>query len=75
MIDNKLIPVLTNGQMLRESELLSSPVQLGRLGILILSDVARVEHVNSKSLCRPLTTSIINQNDSLTCELIETVDR
>ena len=64
VIDENLIPALTEGQILNfdDRALLSLPVRLGGLGIPIFSKLSEEEYANSKSATETLVKKIVRQD-------------
>ena len=64
VIDENLIPALTEGQILNfdDRALLSLPVRLGGLGIPIFSKLSEEEYANSKNATETLVKKIIRQD-------------
>ena len=68
IIDNKLIPALTEGQIIshEDRKLLSIPVRLGGLGIPIFSKVCEEEYHNSRKATVNLVKKIVDQDETFT---------
>lgn len=63
VINNKLIPAITEGQIISAADrsLLSLPVRLGGLGIPIYQEECPKEYQNSRKVTQLLTPKIVNQ--------------
>ena len=65
VIDNKLIPAITEGQIISTADrkLLSLPVRLGGLGIPIYQEDCTREYENSRKVTQLLTPKIVAQEE------------
>ena len=68
VIDDQLLPALTDGQIISEDDrkLLSLPVRLGGLGIPIFSELSGKEYLNSKMATENLVKKIVAQENTFT---------
>ena len=69
-INLKVLPALLDNRSLSvdERQLVSLAARMGGLGIPIFVDICDEENVNSETICRALSSRIVNQNGTAPTE-------